>query len=90
MRKPFIVANWKMHKNVAESVAFVNQIKDKLPDPQKVEVGIAPRPSRSTAWPRQPVSLVLRSSPKMRPRSTTAPLPASSASGGSMTSGPTT
>ena len=42
MRKPFIVANWKMHKNVAESVAFVNQIKDKLPDPQKVEVALPP------------------------------------------------
>ncbi|MDO4903760.1 MAG: triose-phosphate isomerase [Limosilactobacillus sp.] len=43
MRKPFIVANWKMHKNVAESVDFVNQIKDKLPDPDKVEVGISPQ-----------------------------------------------
>ena len=43
MRKPFIAANWKMHKNIAESVDFVNQIKDKLPDPAKVEVGIAPQ-----------------------------------------------
>ncbi len=41
MRKPFIVANWKMHKNVKESVDFVNQIKSKLPDPNKMEVGIA-------------------------------------------------
>ena len=41
MRKPFIVANWKMHKNVQESVDFVNQIKSKLPDPNKMEVGIA-------------------------------------------------
>lgn len=41
MRKPFIVANWKMHKTVEESVDFVNAIKKKLPDPQKVEVGIA-------------------------------------------------
>ena len=36
MRKPFIAANWKMHKNIAESVDFVNQINDKLPDPGKV------------------------------------------------------
>lgn len=43
MRKPFIAANWKMHKNIAESVDFVNQIKGKLPDPAKVEVGIAPQ-----------------------------------------------
>lgn len=41
MRKPFIVANWKMHKNVQESVSFVEQIKDKIPDPNKMEVGIA-------------------------------------------------
>ena len=41
MRKPFIAANWKMHKNVQESLAFVNAIKNKLPDPQKLEVGIA-------------------------------------------------
>lgn len=43
MRKPFIAANWKMHKDVQESVDFVKAIKDKLPDPQKVEVGIAPQ-----------------------------------------------
>lgn len=43
MRKPFIAANWKMHKNVQEAVDFVKAIKDKLPDPQKVEVGIAPQ-----------------------------------------------
>ena len=41
MRKPFIAANWKMHKNVQESVEFVDAIKGKLPDPQEVEVGIA-------------------------------------------------
>ena len=34
MRKPFIAANWKMHKNVQESVEFVDAIKGKLPDPQ--------------------------------------------------------
>lgn len=41
MRKPFIVANWKMHKTVDESVKFVKAIRDQLPDPQEVEVGIA-------------------------------------------------
>lgn len=41
MRKPFIVANWKMHKTVGEAVKFVNAIKGQLPDPQEVEVGIA-------------------------------------------------
>lgn len=41
MRKPFIAANWKMHKNVAESVDFVKQIKDKLPNEKDMEVGIA-------------------------------------------------
>lgn len=41
MRKPFIAANWKMHKNVQESVEFVKAIKDQLPDPREVEVGIA-------------------------------------------------
>ena len=41
MRKPFIAANWKMHKNVQESVEFVDAIKGKLPDPQEIEVGIA-------------------------------------------------
>lgn len=39
MRKPFIVANWKMNKNVHESVAFVREIVDQLP--KTVEVGIA-------------------------------------------------
>lgn len=43
MRKPFIAANWKMHKTVAEAVKFVDAIKDKLPDPDKIEVGIAPQ-----------------------------------------------
>lgn len=41
MRKPFIAANWKMHKTVKESVDFVNAIKGHLPDPAKVDVGIA-------------------------------------------------
>lgn len=41
MRKPFIIANWKMHKNIEESVAFINQIKDYLPRAVDEEVGIA-------------------------------------------------
>lgn len=41
MRKPFIIANWKMHKNIEESVAFINQIKDYLPRAADEEVGIA-------------------------------------------------
>lgn len=39
MRKPFIIGNWKMNKNVQESVDFVNQIKEKLPENK--EIGIA-------------------------------------------------
>lgn len=39
MRKPFIIANWKMNKNVHESVAFVKAIKEKLPTNK--EIGIA-------------------------------------------------
>ena len=39
MRKPFIIANWKMNKNVHESVAFVKAIKEKLPADK--EIGIA-------------------------------------------------
>ena len=41
MRKPFVAANWKMHKNVQESVDFINQIKGKLPSFDQLEVGIA-------------------------------------------------
>lgn len=41
MRKPFIAANWKMHKTVTESLEFVNAIKDHLPNPAEIEVGIA-------------------------------------------------
>lgn len=39
MRKPFIIANWKMNKDVHESMQFVNEIKDKLPAGE--EIGIA-------------------------------------------------
>ncbi len=50
MRKPFIAANWKMHKNVQESVEFVDAIKGKLPDPQEVEVGIAAQALHYLVW----------------------------------------
>ncbi|WP_076460412.1 triose-phosphate isomerase [Limosilactobacillus caccae] len=41
MRKPFIIANWKMNKDVHESMRFVEAIKNKLPVDQ--EIGIAPQ-----------------------------------------------
>ena len=39
MRKPFIIANWKMNKNVHESVEFAKAIQDAVP--VNGEVGIA-------------------------------------------------
>ena len=39
MRKPIIAGNWKMHKTIAESLEFVNDIKDKLNN-DKVEAVI--------------------------------------------------
>lgn len=39
MRKPFIIANWKMHKNVHESVAFAKAVQNEMP--VDTEVGIA-------------------------------------------------
>jgi triosephosphate isomerase len=30
MRKPIIAGNWKMHKTVAEGVAFINAVKDEI------------------------------------------------------------
>lgn len=43
MRKPFVIANWKMHKNVEESVDFLHKVLDKLPNSNNVDVGIAPQ-----------------------------------------------
>lgn len=43
MRKPFVVANWKMNKNVDEALSFLNFIIQDLPDPSQTEVGIAPQ-----------------------------------------------
>ena len=39
MRKPIIAGNWKMHKTIAESLEFVNDVKDKLNN-DKVEAVI--------------------------------------------------
>jgi triosephosphate isomerase len=41
MRVPFIVGNWKMNKVVGEAVDFIQQVSADLPDPKKVETGIA-------------------------------------------------
>ena len=39
MRKPIIAGNWKMNKTIAEAVAFVNDVKDRV-DNDKVEAVI--------------------------------------------------
>jgi triosephosphate isomerase len=41
MRTPIIAGNWKLHMNPEQTVEFVNAVKDKLPDPSKVESVIA-------------------------------------------------
>jgi triosephosphate isomerase len=42
MRKIIIAGNWKMNKNLGESVALANEIKAKLPSNSSVEVVICP------------------------------------------------
>ena len=37
MRTPIIAGNWKLHMNPDQTTEFVNAVKDKLPDPNKVE-----------------------------------------------------
>ncbi len=37
MRTPIIAGNWKLHMNPEETTEFVEAVKDKLPDPAKVE-----------------------------------------------------
>jgi len=37
MRKPIIAGNWKMHKTLSEAKAFMDEIKDSIPDENKVE-----------------------------------------------------
>lgn len=41
MRTPIIAGNWKLHMNPEQTREFVNAVKDKLPDPKKVEAAIA-------------------------------------------------
>ena len=42
MRIPFIVANWKMHKTVHESVVFVKEFRSMVKDIDDVEIVVAP------------------------------------------------
>ena len=37
MRTPIIAGNWKLHMNPEQTTEFVNAVKDKLPDSDKVE-----------------------------------------------------
>ncbi len=41
MRVPFICGNWKMHKTIAEALAFVEAINPRLAAVKDVEIGIA-------------------------------------------------
>jgi triosephosphate isomerase len=42
MRTPFVVGNWKLHKNVAEAQALVTELKNQLGAVRDVMVGVAP------------------------------------------------
>ncbi len=42
MIKPIIAANWKMHKTIAEAVAFAEQLKRDFSDPGNTDIVIAP------------------------------------------------
>lgn len=42
MRKKIIVGNWKMHKTVQETVAFLRDFKEKISNPNSVDIWIAP------------------------------------------------
>lgn len=42
MRKPFIAANWKLHKTVGETEAFIKEFLPKVKHVQDVEILIAP------------------------------------------------
>ncbi len=57
MRKPCMVANWKMHKTVKESVDFACQLRNKISEPADIDIVIAP-PFTSL----YPVAEVLRES----------------------------
>ena len=42
MRTPFIAANWKMHKTVLESVAFIKEFRSMAKEVHDVEIVVAP------------------------------------------------
>jgi len=41
-RTPIVVGNWKLHKNVADALALVTELKNQLGTVRDVEVGVAP------------------------------------------------
>jgi triosephosphate isomerase len=41
-RTPIVVGNWKLHKNLAESLALVTELKNQLASVRDVEIGVAP------------------------------------------------
>ena len=42
LRTPIVVGNWKLHKNVADALALVTELKNQLGTVRDVEVGVAP------------------------------------------------
>jgi len=42
MRIPFVAANWKMHKTVAEAVAYVESLRSSIQGTPNVDVALAP------------------------------------------------
>jgi triosephosphate isomerase len=42
LRVPFICGNWKLHKTIAEAVAFVTELRNQLGTVRDVEVAVAP------------------------------------------------
>jgi triosephosphate isomerase (TIM) len=42
MRTPFIAANWKMYKNLHETIAFVKEFRSMVKDVHDVEIVVAP------------------------------------------------
>jgi triosephosphate isomerase len=41
-RTPFIAANWKMHKTVLETVAFIKEFRSMAKDVHDVEIVVSP------------------------------------------------
>ncbi len=42
MRNKIIAGNWKMHKNITNTVQFLNELLEKLPENKKAEIVVAP------------------------------------------------